>query len=84
MGSRVISSTLKTLGVISNYFKYLKIMNNISFSDVDYLINCTSRVLSILGESKFTESQFITVIGVKNFQQIYISTMHANNIILLL
>ncbi|XP_050529448.1 uncharacterized protein LOC126899015 isoform X2 [Daktulosphaira vitifoliae] len=63
LGSRVITSTLGTLAVISKYFKYLKIMNNISSSEINSLINCACSVISILGESKYTESRFTSVIG---------------------
>lgn len=54
---------IKTLMCVSKHLNYMNITNN-NIYDPSSLANCVCSIISVLGESKFTEERFTSVIGV--------------------
>lgn len=67
LGPRVLISLMASLTQITKHYNYLKQIDN-PVNDMSTLINCVCCVISTLGESKYNEDCFTTVIGVSLFK----------------
>ncbi|XP_050543998.1 condensin-2 complex subunit G2-like [Daktulosphaira vitifoliae] len=63
LAPRILISNIGTLAIISKYYNYIKSLDNVHVFETIALTNCTTSILSILSESKYTEERFNNVIG---------------------
>lgn len=54
---------IKTLVIISNHLYYQKQLNKL-VNDISTVTDCICRIISLLGDSKYEELSFKSIIGV--------------------